>query len=640
VKVPIGKSLKAQGKEHISFNTKNELSHILMVGGIGSGKTNFLKTIITSISIEYNPDEVELYLIDMKSGAGFSVFETEKLPHAKLYVFSAENELIKDVFENLKQEMDRRYAEYSKYNIDNLQDIYKDPSLAPFAPKRKIVIIDEFASIYTDDEMYHDEISSNILNIAQKGRAMGINLFFATQNFNNISSSAFNQAATQFATRIVLKGSPESSSSILGTSNDGFKEVTRIGEGFVNTNYGQINSDGGNHFFKSFLLDNEDLIPLLKEIRETAESRKLCKSESVLIDGAKPADFTTNAELFALQKSADAQNKYRKNGISSYLGEAFLMKEPNHFYFSWKLNGKSAGQNILIAGNEREIAVEAVYSLISSLTHGVPDAEFAIKFINPLDPDYSRDLGMDKLPELLKKYAYEEFGEKDLMFVFEKLQIIIDNRKKSGDRFPIVVIIPALENFVKMHRAGGYDLQPEAALFKELLSNGSNYGIYFICEINKPGNFSKMGIAADFLQHFDHRIAFFMNSEESINMIDSKMANKLVSEDNQNVRNKGLYYNQSSQSCYKFKSYSGLIFHENMIRNLKKEINDLYKLESIAGSDVDPDNKNNSDDLLTDEIGTEDAMMSFINNINLDDIPEDATITIPETNETSEEENI
>jgi len=147
VKMPIGRSTQTEGLEYLYFKTKEGLSNALLCGGVGSGKTNFLKTVITSVALQYSPNEVEMYLIDMKNGAGFSVFHTHKLPHVKLFAFSAENELIRDVFENLKTEMEQRYKEYAKYNIDNLDDVYKDPNLAPFAPKRTIVVIDEFASM-------------------------------------------------------------------------------------------------------------------------------------------------------------------------------------------------------------------------------------------------------------------------------------------------------------------------------------------------------------------------------------------------------------------------------------------------------------------------------------------------------------
>jgi len=578
VTVPIGKSKNKDGYEYISFNTKDELSHILMVGGTGSGKTNFLTTIITSIAINYSPDEVDLYLIDMKSGAGFSIFETEKLPHAKLFIFSAENELINDVFENLKIEMDRNYEYYGKYGIDNIEDIYKNATLATNAPKRKIVIIDEFASIFTNDESYHEEILSQIENIALRGRGMGVNLFFTTQNFSNVNGSAFNKAASQFATRIVLKGDPDSCMSILDHSNG--KDFMQIGkfEGFVNKNHGQVSLNGGNNFFRSFHLDNDDLRPLLKEVRELA-SEKGYNNIGKLIDGARAADFETNVELFNFLKKEKHEEELRKNGLPVYLGESFLIKENNHFDFKWKINGKAAGQHVLISGNETEVNLQSIYSLISSLTYSIPDAKFAIKLLNPFDDEY----GINKLPELLKDYSFEIFVEEELGFVLRKMAVLLEERKqaKNKEKDPIIVIIPGLERFVKLHKGSDYEESDELKLLNNLLSDGSNYCIYFICEINKPSNFSKLGNMDHYLKYFEHRIAYFMNGEESFNMIESKLASQLISSQNQNLKNKGIYYNHSSQIRNKFKAYVSVLNSEQMIRVLKESQNNLYLLSSI-----------------------------------------------------------
>jgi len=580
VKVNIGKSITKNRHEEMSFNTKNELAHVLLCGGIGSGKTNFLKTIITSIAIQYSPEEVELYLIDMKSGAGFSIFETEKLPHAKLFVFSAENELVNDVFLKLKIDMDQRYTEYARYNIDNIEDVYKHPDLKLTAPKRTIVIIDEFASIYTDDDSYHNEISSNILNIAQKGRAMGINLFFATQNFNNIRVSEFRQAMNQFATRIVLKGSPEASASILGTSNYGYKEVTRTGEGLINLNYGEINSDGGNELFKSYLLDNEDLLPILKDIRSKSQENQFNISPAQLIDPSKHIIFDTS-KLFPTSITSDiVDESFRKLGVHCYLGKSFLIEEANYFSFNWKINGNSLGQNILISGNEREFTVQAVYSIISSLSYTVPFGYFSIKLLNPLDEYYSKDLGFNKLKSFLSNYAYEEFHESDLEMVMAKLKLLLNERKMTKEKQPVIVVIPAIEVFIKFHK-NNYDLTSETNDFLELLKNGSNHGIYFVCEINKPSNLSKLANSQDILPYFEHRIGFFMNEDESEILIESRKANKLISVSNQNVRNIGLYYSLSSQASVKFISFTDLMKNDKLIHKMDEDRTGFLKLETI-----------------------------------------------------------
>ena len=72
--MPIGKSVQNDGFEYLTFKTKEMLSNALLCGGVGSGKTNLLKCLITSLSLNYSPEDLEMWLVDMKNGAGFSVF--------------------------------------------------------------------------------------------------------------------------------------------------------------------------------------------------------------------------------------------------------------------------------------------------------------------------------------------------------------------------------------------------------------------------------------------------------------------------------------------------------------------------------------------------------------------------------------
>lgn len=576
VEAPLGKSLTREGIEYLNFTTKEGFSNALLCGGVGSGKTNLLRSIVTSIAINYSPNEVELYLIDMKNGAGFSVFQTEQLPHVKLFAFSAENELINDVLSNLKLEMDRRYDEYRRYNIDNLADVHKDPTLSKNAPKRAIVVIDEFASIFTGSDLYLDEISSNILNIVQRGRAMGINLLLATQNFNSINNSAFRQSITQIPTRILLKSSPDAAMSILGTGNSGYKDVTRIGEGFINYNFGEVNSEGGNYYFKSYLLDTDDLVPILQDVRAEVSAKKISNNELFFIDAAKQADFSTNA---LLSSDAIIQNDdlIKKNGIQCWMGESFLMTKDNHFSFNWRINAKSYNQNILISGNEREFSYQALYAILSSITHQLSGLPFSLLFLNPFDEEVIAEWGFDKVLTQIPSAAQEMFFETQLETVINKLDQLVALRSTDSDRSPVFVVLIGLERFVKLHSEwGNNDLSNQ---LKELMSKGSSYGVYFICEINRPQNLDK--INRNLLSCYEHRICYFMNADESRYMIGYDHAQKLIDVENADMRSKAIYFSQANQSYTKFKSYASLHNELGLISKRIKIDLDRVRLSNI-----------------------------------------------------------
>lgn len=605
IKMPIGKSKSSEGLEYLSFNTKDGLSNALLCGGVGSGKTNLLKGIITSIAMQYSPEQMEMYLIDLKNGAGFSIFNSQNLPHVKLYAFSAENELINDVFENLRIEMDRRYEAYSKFNIDNLADVYKDERLAPTAPKRTLVVIDEFGSLSTNSDDFLDTIFMNILAIVQRGRAMGINLLLATQNFSNIKHSSFWQAVTQIPTRIILKSSPEAAQSILAISNTASKEITRIGEGFINFNYGEINSDGGNQFFKSYLLDNEDLSPLLEDIRNEAVLRGYNLVSPIFLDSSREAIFIQNHDLF--NEHIGSVENFNKNGISCWLGESFLMRASSHLKFQWKINNKSYDQNILVSGNEREFSLQSFYSIASSISYGLTNSKVSIKWIIPFDDELTKDLGIDHITSKLPNS--EVFYEKDLDLVINVLENIRKDRTESDiDKYPIIIFMPGLEKFVSLHKNSGSE--ELLSIFLNLLSSGSSQGIYFVCEINKSSSLTKLGY--DVIGSFEHRIAYSMNKSDSNELINSDKASLLIDPENLSCRSKAIYYSQSSQDAIKFKSYINLTSEEKLINPnfIPQDTVSLKNYKSIISDSSNTDDEN------------------VYAGIDINSIPDDATISL------------
>lgn len=580
VKLPIGKAVDKEGFEFMAFKTKDMLSNALLCGGVGSGKTNFLKGVITSLSLNYSPEEIELWLVDMKNGAGFSIFNNLQLPHATKYAFSAESELINDLFSQLKKEMDERYAYFTQFSVDNLEDASKLENVDASKLRRIILIIDEFASIFTEDAPFVEEISINLLLIIQKGRAMGINLLLAAQNFNNIKSSSFTQAVSLIPTRILLKSSPEAASSILGYSNKGYVEITKIGQGLINNNFGEINNDGGNYFFKSFLLDNDDLDPIIKELKNEVNTQGLKVNKVNFIDASLPAKFDDNSSLFTQDLSIEHFNKF---GIKCHIGESYLIDDNNHFGFDWKINGRHPLQNILITGNERQYSIQSVYSILSSISYGIPEGKFILNWINALDEETTIEFGFDQLDTKFNNYEFKSIQPDHLESLVSELERILNDRRTNKDRTPVFTFIIGIEQILQLHKSGWTEADLTSRL-KNLFSVASNYSIYFVVEINKPKNMEK--ISKDLLGFIEHRICFWVNAEESHFLLNNKLANQLISADTPNIRNKAIYQSQISDTCIKFKSYSELQSNDRLIKLLRQKmfvnpINQHIDLDSI-----------------------------------------------------------
>jgi len=446
---------------------------------------------------------------------------------------------------------------------------------------------------------------------------MGINMLLAAQNFNNIRNSSFAQAVTLIPTRILLKSSPEAALSVLGSGNNGSVEITRIGEGLINTNYGELNSGGGNNYFKSFLLDNDDLKPLLESIGSEVDARKLTRPYVKFIDAAQPAVFAKNHELFTKLVTPNYSTSFVKNGIDCYLGETYLISNDSHFSFAWKINGRQVAQNILITGNEREHSIQAVFSTLSSLSYSIPEGKFRVNFLNALDPDFSSDLGLDALASAYGLYDFETYEEGQLELLIQQLAYLLEQRRHTTDRSPVITYLVGFEKLVKLHKADYIDAQLSEQL-KILMSTGSSYGLYFVLEINKPSNLDK--VSRDLLGFIEHRICFALNVDESNYLLASKAATKLIDLDAPNIRNKAIYYSLSDGDISKFKSYNALEKDVAFVRELHSKLESnivLTHLPSSAGQAVTlKENVVSSNDGLN----YSDDEKALFSNISIDDL--------------------
>ncbi|BCG49514.1 DNA translocase FtsK [Candidatus Profftella armatura (Diaphorina cf. continua)] len=170
-----------------------KMSHILISGTTGSGKSIAINAIILSILYKSYPSDVKLILIDPKM-LELSIYKD--IPH-----------LLTPVITNMKKvshilnwtinEMEQRYQKMSKLGVRNLFEynkkifnLYKNNILKN---KKKlelnsteylntlpsiIIIIDELADLIMIDGK---NIEKLIVRISQKARAAGIHLILATQ---------------------------------------------------------------------------------------------------------------------------------------------------------------------------------------------------------------------------------------------------------------------------------------------------------------------------------------------------------------------------------------------------------------------------------------------------------------------------
>lgn len=132
-----------------------EVTHILIAGTTGSGKTEIMRTLLASLVYFQKPREIQLVLVDAK-GSAFRVFEN--LPHMLAAAGRTSEETITRL-RWLEAEMERRQDE-------------------GITCPRIIVALDELADLLLQGGQ---ELQVHLSRLAQRGRSAGISIIACTQ---------------------------------------------------------------------------------------------------------------------------------------------------------------------------------------------------------------------------------------------------------------------------------------------------------------------------------------------------------------------------------------------------------------------------------------------------------------------------
>mgnify|MGYP001331456600 CR=1 FL=1 len=158
----------------------SELPHVLIAGQTGAGKSSCINSIVTSLLMRTNPEEVKMVMVDPKR---VELGQYNNVPHLLTKVITNPKKAV-DALSWAVSEMDRRYdllADGQVRDINGYHEKYDAGLLDtdkfdrfPFI----VVCIDELNDLMM---VAGREVESAIVRLAQMARAIGIHLVVATQ---------------------------------------------------------------------------------------------------------------------------------------------------------------------------------------------------------------------------------------------------------------------------------------------------------------------------------------------------------------------------------------------------------------------------------------------------------------------------
>lgn len=247
--IPLGVTTEM---EHIMIDLLDE-HHLLIGGATGSGKSNFLSTIISSLAIAHSPETVQISILDPK-GLDFEKFET--LAHVVTYIDDPE-EAANYLTGLLDSEVKERQATLKSVGASSVREYNEfvegtDRDPLPY----RVIAIDEYADLSMalgDQSVLEDAVT----RLAQIGRALGYSILLATQRPD--AEIVSGKIKTNFNSRVAFK-LPTGTDSRVILDKNGAEDLQGDGDMIA------ITQDGTEHHLQAYYLPLEDALKIKEKL--------------------------------------------------------------------------------------------------------------------------------------------------------------------------------------------------------------------------------------------------------------------------------------------------------------------------------------------------------------------------------------
>ncbi|MGD0653338.1 MAG: FtsK/SpoIIIE domain-containing protein [Thermoguttaceae bacterium] len=556
IDVPLGRAgaLKMQNLKLGSGTSQ----HVLISGKTGSGKSTLLHVLITTLSLQYSPDEVELYLVDFKKGVEFKAYAQFALPHARVIAIESEREFGLSVLQRLDAELRTRGDMFRNQGVQDIKGYRAEQPDARLP--RILLIIDEFQELFVEDDRIAQESALLLDRLVRQGRAFGIHVLLGSQTLGGAYSLA-RSTIGQMAVRIALQCSESDAHLILSEDNTAARLLTRPGEAIYNDANGLYE---GNHPFQVVWLPDNERDEYLQQITHLAEKAAKKFTPPIVFEGNVLANPVDNPGL----KEVLTAPSWPETGPAqqAWLGSAVAIKDPTSAAFI-----RQNGSNLLLVGHRDEAALGVISNCIVSLAaqHSPGDGkgdggkdggkgDIGAKFyiLDGIRADAPEAGFWNRLKSALP-HSVKIATPRDTADVLGEISAELALRQEQSETHgpPIYLVIFNLARFRDLRKEdefsfssidGGKPPSP-AKQFNTIVREGPALGIHTLLWCDSYNNVIRF-LDRQNLRDFDMRVLFQMNATDSSSLMDTPDASRLGI-------HVAIFYDESQGRMEKFRPY-------------------------------------------------------------------------------------
>jgi energy-coupling factor transporter ATP-binding protein EcfA2 len=532
---------------------KGTSQHCLIAGKTGSGKSTLMHAMITSLALQYSPNEIQFYLIDFKKGVEFKLYDHYALPHARVIAIESEREFGLSVMEQLDRELKRRGDLFRELSVQNVGGFRQTGHPDPMP--RILLIIDEFQEIFVEDDKIAQDASLILDRLVRQGRAFGIHVLLGSQTLGG-SYSLPRATMGQMAIRIALQCNEADSSLILSEDNTAARLLTRPGEAIYNDANGMVE---GNNPFQVVFLTDEQREQFLGALRKLADRRTdIPHLERIVFDGNQAADPALNPLLTELLASGSVHGADLVAPLA-WMGDAIAIKDPTAAIFR-----RQGGANMLIVGQRDDLGAAILAMSMVSLAAGFdphPGGSLGkpgrFVLLEPAIAEEKPDILISRAAAHLP-HEVEVVGRFGVGEAVERLAAEVKRRldEQVVDGEAVFVIVRDLGRFRELRKnegdfgfsLGGDKKASPADNFLTVLKDGPAVGVHMIIWCDSLTNLQRT-FDRNAVKEFELRVLFQMSGNDSSQLVDTPVAAKLGPQ-------RALFIHEETGTLEKFRPYA------------------------------------------------------------------------------------
>jgi DNA segregation ATPase FtsK/SpoIIIE, S-DNA-T family len=517
LRVPLGPT-GARKLQYLSLGEEGTGHHALIVGRTGSGKSNLMHVIITTLALTYSPDELRVYLIDFKKGVEFKCYADYKLPHAEAIAIESEREFAYSVIERLNREMSLRG---DSFNAVGVQKISQYRAAKPDIPlPRILLIVDEFQEFFSQDDQIARQTALILDRLVRQGRGFGIHILLGSQTLAG-SYNLGKSTLDQMAIRIAMQCSEADSRLILSDDNPAARLLSRPGEAIYNAASGLVE---GNNLFQVARFSEEDKEKSLGLVHRVAKDSGKKIPAPVVFQGNELAQLTECRKLQALLSETTWP---AKRNLELLLGEPIAIRDP----IAARLRRQSGNNLLILSRDESEGVGMCVASMVSLLAQQRPEiVRLFIADFTLADSEWA-----ERAEEIAEFFPHETqvlSRQKELAGAVKDVAAEVTRRAADGKtESSVFLVLQGLQRMKVLREDEDWSTQeggmtPPNELLSLILREGPEVGVHVIAWCDTYSNASRV-FDGKAMREFGLRAGAVMNADDSHRFLDDAAASKI-----------------------------------------------------------------------------------------------------------------